>query len=96
MTKNVTQVEFVKMSGAGNDFVVADNRDVRFRAEPAFVARICDRCFGVSAEGLLLVDSIRVRSYERGVEAGTLACDTAWSRRESSRTWCTAPRYPWW
>lgn len=50
------QLEFVKMSGAGNDFVVADNRDGRFRAEPGAVARICDRRFGVGADGLLLIE----------------------------------------
>jgi diaminopimelate epimerase len=50
------QLEFVKMSGAGNDFVVADNRDGRFRAEPSVVARICDRRFGVGADGLLLIE----------------------------------------
>ncbi|HUJ10200.1 MAG TPA: diaminopimelate epimerase [Verrucomicrobiae bacterium] len=46
----------MKMNGAGNDFVVADNRDGRFRADPKLVARICDRRFGVGADGLLLVE----------------------------------------
>jgi diaminopimelate epimerase len=55
-TERFMQLEFVKMSGAGNDFVVADNRDGRFRAEPAVVAHICDRRFGVGADGLLLVE----------------------------------------
>jgi|SRR5579859_7257622 len=50
------QLKFVKMSGAGNDFVVADNRVGQFRAEPSAVARICDRRFGVGADGLLLVE----------------------------------------
>jgi diaminopimelate epimerase len=50
------QLEFVKMNGAGNDFVVADNRGGQFRAEPSAVARICDRRFGVGADGLLLVE----------------------------------------
>ena len=54
--KSNMHLEFVKMSGAGNDFVVADNRDGRFRADPAAVARICNRRFGVGADGLLLVE----------------------------------------
>jgi diaminopimelate epimerase len=49
-------LEFVKMSGAGNDFVVADNRGGQFRPEPKLVARICDRRFGVGGDGLLLVE----------------------------------------
>src|SRR5580704_3923009 len=50
------RLEFVKMNGAGNDFVVADNRAGQFRPEPSTVARICDRRFGVGADGLLLVE----------------------------------------
>jgi diaminopimelate epimerase len=50
------RLEFVKMNGAGNDFVVADNRSGQFRPEPSMVARICDRRFGVGADGLLLVE----------------------------------------
>src|SRR5882724_11513964 len=50
------QLKFVKMTGAGNDFVVADKRGGQFRAEPATVMRVCDRRFGVGADGLLLVE----------------------------------------
>jgi len=57
------QLKFVKMSGAGNDFVVADNRDGRFPADPAFVARVCDRHFGVGADGLLLVEPSRTADF---------------------------------
>ena len=57
------QLKFVKMSGAGNDFVVADNRDGQFRAEPSFVARICDRRFGVGADGLLLVEPSKTADF---------------------------------
>ena len=49
-------LKFVKMSGAGNDFVVADNRDGGFRPDRANVTHICDRRFGVGADGLLLVE----------------------------------------
>jgi hypothetical protein len=52
----VLQLNFVKMSGAGNDFVVADNHGGQFRPESAIVTRICDRRFGVGADGLLLVE----------------------------------------
>jgi diaminopimelate epimerase len=46
-------VEFTKMNGAGNDFVLLDNRDGRLRLEVARVAQICDRHRGVGADGLI-------------------------------------------
>ena len=47
---------FVKMSGAGNDFVVIDNRALRYRLAREQVARLCDRHFGIGADGLLAVE----------------------------------------
>jgi diaminopimelate epimerase len=47
---------FVKMSGAGNDFVVIDNRTLRYRLTREQVARLCDRHFGIGADGLLAVE----------------------------------------
>jgi diaminopimelate epimerase len=47
---------FVKMSGAGNDFVVIDNRAGRHELSVAQIARLCDRRFGVGADGLLAVE----------------------------------------
>ncbi len=47
-------VRFTKMSGAGNDFVVIDNRRARWQLSPAQIARICHRQEGVGADGLLL------------------------------------------
>jgi diaminopimelate epimerase len=48
-------LEFTKMSGAGNDFIVIDNRFYRFTAEElsGFAARFCPRRTGVGADGLL-------------------------------------------
>ncbi len=51
-------VPFTKMSGAGNDFVVLDNRFLRFSdAElAALAAQACPRRVGVGADGLLALD----------------------------------------
>ena len=57
------RLEFVKMSGAGNDFVVADNRAGQFRADASAIARICDRRFGVGADGILLVEPSRTADF---------------------------------
>ena len=47
---------FVKMSGAGNDFVVVDNRALTHVLTSEQVARLCDRHFGIGADGLLAVE----------------------------------------
>ncbi len=50
------ELAFTKMTGAGNDFVMLDNRDRRLALSPAQIARLCDRRFGIGADGLLLVE----------------------------------------
>ena len=47
---------FVKMSGAGNDFVVIDNRDLRNTLTTEQIGWLCDRHFGIGADGLLAVE----------------------------------------
>jgi diaminopimelate epimerase len=47
------------MNGAGNDFVMIDNRDGRLVLDRAQIARICDRHRGVGADGLLAVEPAR-------------------------------------
>lgn len=51
------KIPFYKFDGAGNDFVVIDNRDGRFQATEDEVARICHRRFGVGADGLMTLES---------------------------------------
>jgi len=53
----VTAIPFVKMHGAGNDFVVVDHREP-FLSEPAgtLLRRLCDRRRGVGADGVLLLE----------------------------------------
>jgi diaminopimelate epimerase len=50
------RLPFVKMTGAGNDFVVIDNRARRYAFSAAQIERLCDRRFGVGADGLLAVE----------------------------------------
>ena len=50
------EISFWKMNGAGNDFVVLDNRDHRYVLDKARIARLCDRHRGVGADGLLAVE----------------------------------------
>ncbi|MEJ2040482.1 MAG: diaminopimelate epimerase, partial [Desulfosarcinaceae bacterium] len=52
------KIPFYKMSGAGNDFIVIDNREGIVSAPdlPAFVARVCRRKMSVGADGLFLLE----------------------------------------
>jgi len=43
------------MSGAGNDFILLDNRDRKITLVPAKVAQLCDRHRGIGADGLILL-----------------------------------------
>jgi diaminopimelate epimerase len=52
----VDSLPFTKMSGAGNDFIVLDNRALRFRLTPQQVALLCDRHRGIGADGILAVE----------------------------------------
>jgi len=46
-------LDFVKMNGAGNDFVLYDNRSGSIQLTTEQVARICDRHRGVGADGVI-------------------------------------------
>ena len=46
-------VNFTKMSGAGNDFVLIDNRAQTIPLDAAQAARLCDRHWGIGADGLI-------------------------------------------
>jgi len=50
-------VNFAKLHGAGNDFLLFDGRsDASFEAAlPALVSRLCDRRLGLGADGVLLL-----------------------------------------
>ncbi len=49
-------LQFTKMNGAGNDFVMLDNRDRKLALTTAQIALLCDRHRGVGADGLLLAE----------------------------------------
>jgi diaminopimelate epimerase len=49
-------LSFTKMNGAGNDFVMLDNRDLKLSLTQAQIAQLCDRHRGIGADGLLCVE----------------------------------------
>lgn len=54
-------IHFVKMSGAGNDFVIVDAAEVTDAKKLA--VRMCDRTNGIGADGLLLLDKSAKSDY---------------------------------
>ncbi len=49
-------LDFHKYEGAGNDFIVLDDRALKFPAgDHEIVRRLCDRRFGIGADGLMLL-----------------------------------------
>jgi diaminopimelate epimerase len=46
---------FTKMNGAGNDFILIDNRSEEIRLSPEQVVRLCHRQRGIGADGLFLL-----------------------------------------
>jgi diaminopimelate epimerase len=48
-------VEFVKAHGTGNDFVVVEDLEDRLELSPELVRAVCDRHFGIGADGLIRI-----------------------------------------
>ena len=49
-------LNFWKMNGAGNDFVMLDNRDLSLALTTEQIAHLCDRHRGIGSDGLLCVE----------------------------------------
>ncbi|MDB5202838.1 MAG: diaminopimelate epimerase [Ferruginibacter sp.] len=56
---------FYKYQGTGNDFVIFDNRSGEFdNLQPKKVKKLCDRRFGIGADGLMLLNNKEGYDFE--------------------------------
>ncbi|GAB3909626.1 diaminopimelate epimerase [Mucilaginibacter boryungensis] len=52
------KLSFYKYQGAGNDFVLVDNRQSTVNHnDPALIARLCDRRFGIGGDGMMFLQN---------------------------------------
>ncbi|EHQ27602.1 diaminopimelate epimerase [Mucilaginibacter paludis] len=58
-------IQFYKYQGAGNDFILVDNRKNGVNHHnPAWIAQICDRRFGVGGDGMMFLQDKEGYDFE--------------------------------
>ena len=70
-------LRFAKMQGAGNDYIVIDNRDGAVECPESLCVRLCEQHYGAGAEGMVLIETseiadARMRQYNRDGSEGAM------------------------
>ncbi len=57
-------IHFYKYHGTGNDFILLDNRTNVFHLSAAQIRQMCRRCYGIGADGLMLLNTAPGYDFE--------------------------------
>ncbi|MBL0701168.1 MAG: diaminopimelate epimerase [Desulfosarcina sp.] len=60
------KINFLKLSGSGNDFIIIDNREklVEESNLPEFIKQVCRRKMSVGADGLILIEDTETADFK--------------------------------
>ena len=58
------KIKFSKYNGAGNDFIVIDDRKNNLENNPSLIKKLCNRNFGVGGDGLILIKESKSTDFE--------------------------------
>ena len=50
-------INFYKYQGTGNDFIIIDTRDLNYDFSKNEISKLCDRKFGIGADGVMLINN---------------------------------------
>lgn len=57
-------LHFEKYQGNGNDFIIIDNREADFVLTSSQIRKLCDRHFGIGADGLIFLGNSALYDFE--------------------------------
>ena len=68
-------MKFAKYQGTGNDFILLDEKDIQGKAKDEVARRVCDRKFGIGADGLLFAEKSEIADIKMNYfnQDGTIA-----------------------
>jgi len=95
------QIDFTKMVASGNDFIIIDNKKLRLPFNESrlleSVRKICNRKYGVGADGLLVIEKSKVADFKMrifnpdGSEAemcgNGIRCVALWANRPNTENY---------
>ncbi|MBL6649156.1 MAG: diaminopimelate epimerase [Flavobacteriaceae bacterium] len=59
------KIKFQKFQGAGNDFIIINNKDLSFPSKNnKLIKKLCDRKFGIGCDGLILINPSKDSDFE--------------------------------
>ena len=58
------KIKFSKYNGAGNDFIIIDNRNDNINYNSSLIKNICDRNFGIGGDGLIIIKNSISSDFE--------------------------------